>query len=130
MWARFCPGRGRRTAPAEGPSDALTMHVELLAGLVELGDGEYPAEAHCSRTWGRTYRVQIGYAEGGVAYIAGHTDPDCVGQLEPNGTRVGGPDELGVYGLLMTAFGRQYATEFETATSDLPRASPESSLPL
>lgn len=124
-WARFCPGPEGRTVPAEVPSDALTMHVELLTDLVELGEGDTPAEARCGRSWGRTYRVQIGYADGRVATVVGHTDPDCAGQLLGSGALVGGPDALGVYGLLMTAFGRQYAGEFEYSASDLPLVCPE-----
>ena len=125
VWARFCPGPEGRTAPAEVPSDSLTSHLGLLSGLIELGEGELPAEARCPGSWGRTYRVQVGYADGRVASIAGHTDPECVGQLGLNGALVGGPEPLGVYGLLMTAFGRQYADRFEDSASDRPFVCPE-----
>lgn len=123
-WARFCPGREGRTTPAEVPSDALTMHLEVLAGLVELSDGDTPAEARCRGPWGRTYRVQVGYAEGRVATITGHTDPNCVGQLSHNGALVAGPESLGVYGLLMSAFGRQYADAFDNSANDPPLVCP------
>ena len=32
-WAMFCPGPEGRTAPAEVPSDVLTTHLDVLAGL-------------------------------------------------------------------------------------------------
>lgn len=124
VWARFCPGSEGRTTPAEVPSDALTMHLDLLTDLVELGEGDIPADALCRGPWGRTYRVQVGYADGRVASITGHTDPNCVGWLSL-GAPVGGPDSLGVYGLLMTAFGRQYADRFEDSASDRPLVCPE-----
>ena len=124
VWARFCPGPDGRTAPAEVPSDALTTHLEFVAGLVELEDGDTHAEARCGAL-GRTYRVQLGYADGQVASIEGHTDPDCVGQLAVNGVLVGGPDGLGVYGSLMTAFGHQYADDFDDSATGPPLVCPE-----
>jgi hypothetical protein len=123
-WARFCPGPEGRTAPAEISSDALTTHLELLAGLVELEEVDTPADARCG-SWGRTYRVQIGFTDGQVASIDGHTDPDCVGQLAVNGLLVDGPDALGVYGLFMAAFGQQYADDFDNSASDPPLACPQ-----
>lgn len=125
LWARFCPGPEGRTAPAEVPSDALTTHLDLLAGLVELDADGTPVGARCGGSWGRTYRIQIGYDDGRVATIVGHTDPDCAGQLPGDGALVGGPDALGVYGLLMTAFGRQYADESEYSASDVPLVCPD-----
>jgi hypothetical protein len=98
--------------------------LELLAGLVELGEGD-AIEARCGRSWGRTYRVQIGYADGRVTTIVGRTDPECAGHVPGSGALVGGPDALGPYGLLMTAFGRQYADEFTYSASDLPLLCPE-----
>jgi hypothetical protein len=41
------------------------------------------------------------------------------------GTLVTGPDGLGVYGLLMTAFGRQYAEDFERSAGDRPLVCPK-----
>lgn len=124
-WARFCPGPDGLTAPAEVPSDALTTHLDLLAGLVELGEDDMRQQPRCGRSWGRTYRVQIGYADGRVATLAGGTDPGCAGRMPGSGALVGGPDALGVYGLLMTAFGRQYAEEYERSASDRPLVCPE-----
>lgn len=125
LWARFCPGPEGRTAPAEVPSDALTTHAEDLAVLTELAERDLPASARCGRFFGRTYRVQIGYADGGVTTVVGHTDPDCAAQVPTSGTWVGGPDALGVYGTLMAAFGRQHADQLEDATSGLPLVCPE-----
>ena len=125
VWARFCPGQERYTAPAEVPSDALTTHLDLLAGLEERDVRSTSAEWPCDEASpGRTYQVQIGYADGGVATIAGNTDPTCAGQLSSGGA-VGGPDGLGVYGLFMTAFGRQYADGFEDAAGTGPLVCPE-----
>ncbi|SDF40114.1 hypothetical protein SAMN05660662_2044 [Blastococcus aurantiacus] len=125
VWARFCPGPERYTEPAEVPSEALTTHLDLLAHLEERDGEELRAGWPCSElSGGRSYEVQIGYADGRVATIVGRTDPPCTGKLS-NGTGVGGPDELGVYGVLMTAFGRQYADAFENSPSDEPLVCPE-----
>jgi hypothetical protein len=124
MWARFCPGPEGRTSPAEVPSDALTSHLDALVELVELDEGEVPREARCG-PWGRSYRVQVGYSDGQVVSIAGQTDPECAGKLTVNGVRVGGPDTLGVYGLLMRAFGQQYADDFDSTPSDEPLDCPK-----
>lgn len=65
---------------------------------------------------GRTYRLQIGYSDGTVAMVFGQTDPGCAGRLEGNtDTIVRGPEGLGVYGVAMAAFGKQYAEAFATA---------------
>lgn len=123
VWARFCPGQERYTAPAEVPSDALTTHLALLDGL-ELRDARVASAGWpCGEeSPSRTYELQIGYADGRVATIAGHADPECAGTL--GGGAVRGPDGLGVYGLAMTAFGRQHADAFEDATSTEPLACP------
>ena len=125
VWARFCPGRGGHTLPAEVPSDALTTHLELLDGLRELeSDGAEPGERCGEAGSGRTYEVQIGYAGGRVVTLVGSTDPACPGRLRGGGL-VGGPDALGVYGLLMTAFGRQYADGFADSPGEVPFACPD-----
>ncbi|WP_040338345.1 hypothetical protein [Candidatus Blastococcus massiliensis] len=56
--------------------------------------------------------------------IAGSTDPECTGRLA-GGAGVGGPDGLGVYGLVMTAFGRQYADGFEDSPREAPLVCPD-----
>lgn len=122
VWARFCPGPEGRTAPAEVPSDALTSHLELVSDLVDLDDDSGPARKQCG-FWGRTYRVQIGYSDGRVASIEGHTDPACVGRLATGGL-VRGPESLGVYGAFMTAFGRQYADGFDHTSTSTPLQCP------
>lgn len=138
VWARFCPGPERATLPAEVPSDALTSHLDLLAGLAERDAEDAPAGWPCAAlAGGRSYEVQIGYADGAVATITGRTDPDCTGWLGVgqgidgpdglgvyDGPGVGGPDGLGVYGLLMTAFGRQHADAFEDAPGTEPLVCP------
>jgi hypothetical protein len=124
VWVRFCPGPRGHTAPAEVPSDALTTHLDVVDGLTGLDAIHAPADARCRGPVGRTYRVQVGYADGEVAQISGHTDPECVGRLGSSGARVGGPDGLGVYGLLMTAFGRQYADRFDDAAPAAPLGCP------
>ncbi|WP_244931559.1 hypothetical protein [Nocardioides sp. W7] len=125
VWARFCPGPEGRTALAEVPSDALVTHLDLLAGLHHLSAPANPAVARCDGSMGRTYRVQLGYADGRVATVGGHTDPACAGQLAGDGALVGGPETLGVYGAVMTAFGRQYADESVDAPSGVPLVCPE-----
>lgn len=125
VWARFCPGPERYTAPAEVPSDALTTHLELLDGLAERDAGPISAGWPCDElSPGRTYELQVGYSDGGVATIAGHTAPECAGTLGGGGA-VAGPDGLGVYGLAMTAFGRQYADGFEDTPGDAPLVCPD-----
>lgn len=125
VWVRFCPGEERYTAPAEVPSDALTTHLDLLDGLEERDAQTTSAGRPCDEaSLGRTYEVQIGYADGGVATISGATDPGCAGTLGSGGA-VGGPDGLGVYGLVMTAFGRQYADAFEDVEEADPLVCPE-----
>ncbi|WP_040338346.1 hypothetical protein [Candidatus Blastococcus massiliensis] len=52
VWARFCPGPERHTLPAEVPSDALTTHLDLLAGLEERGVESPPAGWPCSELSG------------------------------------------------------------------------------
>jgi hypothetical protein len=125
VWARFCPGPERYTVPAEVPSDALTTHLDLLDGLEERDAQATSAGRPCGEASpGRTYELQVGYADGGVATISGDTDPECAGTLGGGGA-VGGPDGLGVYGLAMTAFGRQYADTFEDATGTDPLVCPD-----
>lgn len=124
VWVRFCPGRPGRTTPAEVPSDALTTHLELLDGLVAI-EQQVPGDGSCRRGWGRGFRVQIGYADGEVVQIDGRTDPGCAGSLAVGNARVAGPDGLGVYGLLMTAFGLQYADRFGAVESVTPLACPD-----
>lgn len=124
VWVRFCPGEERYTAAAEVPSDPLTTHLDLLDGLEERDAEVASAGDPCDEgSSDRTYELQIGYADGGVATISGYTDPECAGTLSGGGT-VGGPDGLGVYGLAMTAFGRQYADGFEDATDTGPLVCP------
>ena len=127
VWARFCPGPERETLPAEVPSDALTTYVELLEGLGKRAAPVVPVGSPCdlSSMGGRTYELQIGYADGRVARLVGTTDPDCVGQLPATGATVGGPEGLGVYGLAMAAFGRQYADGFEDSAGGRPLACPD-----
>ena len=125
VWALFCPGEERHTVPAEVPSEALTTHLELLDGLHGLeAEGVAPGERCGEAGSGRTYEVQIGYADGRAVTLVGSTDPGCPGRL-PGGGLVGGPDALGVYGLLMTAFGRQYAGGFADSPGQVPFACPE-----
>ncbi len=127
VWVRFCPGDEGYTAPAEAPSDALTTHLDLLAGLDELDEvyaGGPPPGYPCGElSGGRTYEVQIGFADGGVATLVGDTDPGCTGRLG-DGRLVRGPDTVGVYGLVMTAFGRQYADGFASSPSTEPLVCP------
>ena len=95
VWVRFCPGEERYTAPAEVPSDALTTHLDLLDGLEERDALGTSAGRPCDEgSSGRTYQLQIGYDDGGVAMISGYTDPECAGTLSGGGA-VGGPDGLG-----------------------------------
>lgn len=123
QWVLFCPGETGLTAPAEVPSDALTTHLDLLSGLTEL-----PAEAFlqddCRPDSSRTYRVQVGYADGPVAEIKGATDPGCDGMIGGSQTPVRGPEGLGVYGLVMSAFGQQYADSYDAATPESPLVCP------
>lgn len=118
-WVRFCPGADGRTAPAEVPSDALTTHLDHLSELTE-STTDAPQEEGCSAVFSRTYRVQVGYADGEVAEILGVTDPDCIGTVTGSGAQTRGPEGLGVYGAVMAAFGQQYADSFEPAPSDAP----------
>ncbi len=124
LWARFCPGSQGSTSPAEVPSDALITHMELLDGLVALRSVGGPRRVGCAGSGARTYRLQIGYDDGRVATVVGHTDPHCAGYIPGAGTLVDGPNGLGVYGLLMTAFGRQHADGFEDAAGDQALACP------
>lgn len=124
-WARFCPGPRGRTAPAEVPSDALTTHLEQLAGLVEVDERDLTAAARCERWWGRSYRLQVGYADGRVTTVVGRTDPRCVGRVPGSGVRISSPGALGVYGTVMAAFGQQYADRFDEVGSDLPLVCPD-----
>jgi hypothetical protein len=125
VWARFCPGSDRYAPLAEVPSDALTTHLDLLDGLDDAEPGAPAPEAWCEQlSVGRTYEVQIGYADGRVATVAGSTDPECAGRL-PDGGLVRGPGGLGVYGVVMTAFGRQYADGFDDSADDAPLVCPD-----
>lgn len=112
VWALFCPGAEGRTTPAEVPSDALIAHLDLLASLDETVAPSTPMPLECRGSWGRTYRVHIGYADGEIAEVTGHTDPSCFGRLTAGDALVQGPDSWGVYGVIMRAFGRQYADDF------------------
>ncbi len=117
LWARFCPGPDGLTAPAEIPSDALTSHLDLLAGLTDGAGGGKP-EFDCRATFSRTYRLQIGYADGAVGQVKGSSGPLCIGKLGSRGSFVHGPDGLGVYGAVMAAFGMQYADGFEATPAE------------
>ena len=122
-WVRFCPGADGLTVLAEVPSDALTTHLDLLSGLTEL-----PADAShedaCRADSSRTYRVQVGYADGQVTEIQGATDPGCVGTMTGSRTRVRGPERLGVYGAVMSGFGKQSADSYDPAASEAPLVCP------
>ncbi|WP_183092633.1 hypothetical protein [Nocardioides stalactiti] len=121
-WVRFCPGPDGLTAPAEVPSDALTTHLDLLSGLTAaVGD----PGLDCRRGFSRTYRLQIGYDDGEVAQVSGPTGPTCLGTLRGAGWSVGGPDRLGVYGVVMAAYGRQYADGFDASAPGDPMTCPE-----
>lgn len=123
-WARFCPGRAGHTAPAEVPSDALVSHLDDLADLT-VSEGTATARPGACHRWSaRRYRVQIGFADGTIAEVAGLTNPGCRGRLAGTTARVSGPDGLGVYGTLMRAFGRQYADGFPAAAPDTALACP------
>ena len=122
-WVRFCPGANGRTAPAEVPSAALTTHLDLLSGLTESAAGTFQ-KVGCRADFSRTYRVQVGFADGEVAQISGVTAPGCVGELAGSGAGVRGPEGLGVYGLMMSAFGRQAADSFDPADSGAPLLCP------
>ena len=124
VWARFCAGPDRYVALSEVPSDPLTSHLDLLDGLHGLGAGAAPAGPWCEGSSSGRYEIQIGYADGEVAAISGSAEPDCVGRL-PDGALVDGPRGLGVYGLVMTAFGRQYADGFEASAGAAPLVCPE-----
>lgn len=122
-WAQFCPGRKGYTASAEVPSDALTTHLDLLAGLRESPASSADGHPRCNSFGNsRTYRLQVGYADGTVALVTGRTDPGCAGRLRGGAdTTVHGPEDLGVFGAAMAAFGQQYADDFaETAVTALP----------
>lgn len=122
-WVLFCPGATGLTAPAEVPSDALTTHLDLLSGLTEL-PAEASHEDDCRPDSSRTYRVQVGYADGQVAEIKGATDPGCVGTIGGSHTPVRGPEGLGVYGAVMSAFGQQYADSYDPAAPEAPLVCP------
>lgn len=117
-WARFCPGRKGYTAPAEVPSDALTSHLDVLAGLTQAPRTSSERSPRCDEGNSRTYRLQIGYADGTVAQVTGRSDPDCHGRLDAGaGAIIHGPEGLGVFGVAMKAFGQQYADAFDEATA-------------
>jgi hypothetical protein len=122
-WVRFCPGANGRTVPAEVPSDALTTHLDSLSDLTESAAGAVQ-KVVCRAAISRTYRVQVGFADGEVAQISGATDPGCVGAMAGSGAGVRGPEGLGVYGLMMSAFGRQAADSFDPANSGAPLLCP------
>lgn len=124
VWARFCPGPDQYVELSEVPSESLTSHLDLLDALHGLGAGATSAGPWCEGSSSGRYEIQIGYADGGVAEIAGSADPDCAGRL-PDGALVDGPRGLGVYGQVMTAFGRQYADGFETSAGTAPLVCPE-----
>lgn len=124
QWVLFCPGEAGLTAPAEVPSDPLTTHLDLLSGLTE-SPAEVFHQDGCRRDSSRTYRVQLGYADGQVAEIKGSTDPGCVGKIGGSQTPVDGPEGLGVYGLVMSAFGQQYADSYDAAAPKSPLVCPD-----
>ncbi|GAA5153377.1 hypothetical protein GCM10023340_35330 [Nocardioides marinquilinus] len=107
VWARFCPGREGFTIPAEVPADALTSHLDALDDLLLVADRSQPRD--CYPLSSRTYRLQVGYADGTVAQISGPTDPTCLGRLDGAEGRVSGRPGLGVFGTVMAAFGEQVA---------------------
>jgi hypothetical protein len=72
----------------------------------------------------RTYRVQVGYADGQVAEIKGATDHGCVGTIGGSHTPVRGPEGLGVYGAVISAFGQQYADSYDPAAPEAPLVCP------
>ena len=94
-WVRFCPGANGRTAPAEVPSVALTTHLDSLSELTESAAG-VSQKVVCRAGFSRTYRVQVGFADGDVAQISGVTDPGCVGTMAGSGAGVRGPEGLGL----------------------------------
>lgn len=117
------PGPEGYTAPAEVPSDALTSHLDVLADLRESPGNSGEERPQCNSFGNsRTYRLQIGYADGTVALVTGRTDPGCAGRLMGGaGTSIHGPEDLGVFGAAMAAFGQQYADDFaEMAVTALP----------
>ena len=118
-WVRFCPGAHGRTAPAEVPSVALTTHLDSLSELTESAAG-VSQKVVCRAGFSRTYRVQVGFADGEVAQISGVTDPGCVGTMAGSGAGVRGPGGLGVYGSMMSAFGRQAADSLDPADPGAP----------
>lgn len=128
QWVRFCPGRDGRTTPAEVPSDALTTHLDLLADLTET-TADPSSRATCRATFGRTYRLQVGYPGGRVTQISGRTDPGCIGTMAGSDARVRGPADLGVYGVVMSAFGQQYADAFDPVLPEAPLVCPSDSDP-
>ncbi len=125
QWARFCPGADGHTATAEIPSDALTSHLDLLAELTDHA-GTPDGDDHCRRSFGRTYRLQIGFAGGEVVQVSGTAAPSCAGTIHGQGlTTVRGPADLGVYGVVMAAFGQQYADRFDATPADEPLVCPD-----
>lgn len=123
VWVRFCGGKDGVTAPAEMPADVLVSHLELLAELEPTHEPSDP-DGDCGRSFGRRYRLQIGYGDGEVAEVFGATDPDCAGSLRAGGA-VAGPDGLGVYGLVMHAFGLQVADRLDPAEAEEPLRCPD-----
>lgn len=124
VWVRFCPGGRGRTAPAEVPSDALTTHLELLDELTHEAAVPGARPPRCQESGGRTYRMQVGFEDGSVTEIRGDTHPGCSGRTR-DGSTVSGPDELGVYGTVMRAFGRQYAEQFTAVDLGEPLTCPD-----
>jgi hypothetical protein len=122
-WVRFCPGADGLTVLAEVPSDALTTHLDLLSGLTGL-PADSADQDGCRADSSRTYRVQVGYADGRVAEIRGATDPGCVGTMAGSRKRVRGPVGLGVYGAVMSAFGQLYADSYDSVGSRAPLVCP------
>ena len=137
-WARFCPGASGRTAPAHVPVAPLVSRLRLLEAITPgrqpIGGAAVSDEGipyGCRPGSGRTFRLQIGYADGRVAELRGHTDPGCTARFAGAAARaadsqVRGPAGLGVFGIAMLAHGRQTADRLEAAeepVGDLPALS-------
>lgn len=125
VWARFCSGPDGLTAPAELPSDALTTHLDVLGELTD-HVGTTDGDDRCRRSFNRTYRLQVGFADGEVVEVSGTTSPSCAGTIRGQDlTSVRGPADLGVYGTVMAAFGQQYSDGFDPAPADEPLVCPD-----
>jgi len=125
VWARFCPGPDGLTAPAEIPSEALVSHLDRLGELTAYR-GTADEDDRCRPAFTTTYRLQVGFADGQVAQVSGVTDPTCPGTVHgPNVLKIRGPADRGVYGVVMSAFGQQYADQLGDAPADEPLACPD-----